>query len=419
MHTLIISQIFPPDMGGSATRAYNVAKGLLANDIDVTVIAGFPHYPTGNVPKEYRKRALVTEYVGRIKVIRTFVPPLPSKGLTRRFFLFASFIISSVFPLAFVKKIDGVFASNPQILSIFPALVYGTVFRCPVLLNVDDLWPESLYDLGMLKSKALRIVGELIAKVAYSTADIVVPISPSYVETIVNKYGKDRRKVSVVPGGVDLNLFSSQDKKVKEGGEFKVLYIGAFSPAYNFDQVLKAAKLLENEEKIKIILLGGGEMALAIREKIKRLNVRNVELIEKVVSREEAAKIMMDADALLLPLSGLENVEKGISSKLYEYQAACRPIICCSSGQPGRYVLETNSGIVVKPGDFESLVKAILYLKENKDMAEKLGASGREFVVNNMSIEKIGSKMIAVFNKSSWNQSKVMSYKRSHDMKIL
>jgi len=87
------------------------------------------------------------------------------------------------------------------------------------------------------------------------------------------------------------------------------------------------------------------------------------------------------------------------STRLYEYQAAGKPIICCSSGQPGRYVSETESGVVVKPGDYEALAKAILYLRENRDVAEKLGSSGRRYVERNLSMEKIGLRMMRVFQQ--------------------
>lgn len=396
MHVLILSQSFPPDMGGCATRAYNLAKGLLANGVNVTVIAGFPHYPMGNVPKEYRKKALVLEQLHKMKVIRTFVPPLASKGFTKRLLLFISFIISSIFPIPLIGKIDGVFAAKPQILSIFPAVVYSMVYRCPIILNVDDLWPEALYDLGMLKSNIPRKVGEFIAKVAYSLAYAITPISQSYVEIITNKYRIRKTKVAVIPSGVDLSLFPPKISINNKVGAFKVLYIGGFSPAYNFEQILRAAKLLE-KDKIRIVLQGGGEMAPIIRDRIKELDLENVELIERIVSREEVAKILIDADALLLPLSGLENIEKGISSKLYEYQAACKPIICCSSGMPGRYVSETGSGLVVEPGDYEGLAKAVIYLRENRGIAEKMGNSGRLYVENNLSIEKVGFKMSKIF----------------------
>ncbi len=385
-------------MGGCATRAYNLAKGLIANGVDVTVIAGFSNYPTGNIPKEYRKKALVFEQLHKIKVIRTFVPPLASKGFTRRLLLFISFIISSIFPLPLIGRVDCVFASKPQILSIFPAVVYSMIYRCPIILNVDDLWPEEIYDLGMLKSNILRKVGEFIAKVAYSLASAITPISQSYVETIVNKYRIRKSKVAVIPSGVDLSLFPPNISIINKVASFKVLYIGNFGKAYNFEQVLRAANLLKDEE-IRIVLQGDGEMAPVIRDRIKELDLKNIDLIERIVSREEVAKILMDANALLLPLSELETSEWGIASKLYEYQAAGKPIVCCSSGMSGRYIYETGSGLVIDSGDYEGLAKSILYLRDHPDDAESFGKKGKKYVENNLSIEKIGLKMMTVFKK--------------------
>ena len=82
MNVLILAQYFPPDLGGAATRAYNLAKGLALNGCNVTVIAAFPHYPHGNIPKEYRWKPLKVEWMGNIKVIRTFMPPIKSKAFS-------------------------------------------------------------------------------------------------------------------------------------------------------------------------------------------------------------------------------------------------------------------------------------------------------------------------------------------------
>jgi glycosyltransferase involved in cell wall biosynthesis len=76
-----------------------------------------------------------------------------------------------------------------------------------------------------------------------------------------------------------------------------------------------------------------------------------------------------------------------------------RPIICCADGQPAEYVEETGSGIVVKPGDHEALAKAVLYLKNNPDWQKSFGDSGRRYIEDNLSIEKIGKEIITVFNK--------------------
>jgi len=406
MRVLVLAQYFPPDMGGGATRAYNVAKGLLLNGCEVTVVSAFPHYPTGNVPEKYRWKSLSVEYEDGLKVFRTFVPALASEGFVKRVLLFASFVVSSLFALPFVGSVDVVWAANPNVISFYPGLIYRLVKRCRLAQNVDDLWPEALYDLGLSSRCFVVRLGEFLAGIAYRFASAVTPISPAYVDVITNKYEADERKVYVVRAGVDLDRFSCKEKSVNdEDAKFRVLYIGAFSPAYDFDQVFRAAGLLASFSDVEFVIQGGGELADALKSKVKETELGNVRVVDRIVNRGEVARMLGEADVLLLPLSGLGSIEMGLSSKLYEYQAAGKPIICCSSGQPGRYVSETKCGIVVKPGDYEALAKAVLYLRENRDVAEKLGASGRRYVENNLSIEKIGLKMMTVFNKVLRNPS--------------
>jgi len=156
----------------------------------------------------------------------------------KRVLLFASFVVSSLFALPFVGGVDVVWASNPNVISFYPGLIYRVVKRCPLVQNVDDLWPEALYDLGMSRRSFLARLGEFMAKIAYRLASAITPISPAYVDVITNKYEVDAEKVHVVPAGVDLDRFCYEEKSVKDGdGKFRVLYIVAFSPAYDFDQV--------------------------------------------------------------------------------------------------------------------------------------------------------------------------------------
>jgi glycosyltransferase involved in cell wall biosynthesis len=398
MRVLIVAQYFPPDMGGGATRAYNVAKGLSKAGCAVTVVSAFPHYPTGNIPEEYRWKPLSVEYESELKVIRTFVPPLASEGFVKRVLLFASFVVSSLFALPFVGKVDVVWAANPNVISFYPSFVYRIVKRCPLVQNVDDLWPEALYDLGVSERSFVATLGELMARAAYRFASLITPISPDYVNTIAGKYQTGRSKICVIPAGVDLDKFKCrQEDPPSENGKFTVLYIGAFSPAYDFDQVFKAAKLLAPFSDVEFVIQGGGELSNTLKFKVKSMELSNVKIVDRIVSRDEVTRILSKAGVVLLPLNGIGSIEMGISSKLYEYQAAGKPIICCSRGQPGRYVSETESGIVVKPGDYEALAKAVLYLRENYSVVEKLGASGRRYVESNLSIEKIGLKMKDIF----------------------
>jgi glycosyltransferase involved in cell wall biosynthesis len=249
----------------------------------------------------------------------------------------------------------------------------------------------------MLSEKSpLAKFAELLAKISYKISKTITPISPGYIKVIHGKYSINPNKVYVIRAGVDINKFKVCNSANKCEETFKVLYSGAFSVAYDFDQVLLAAKLLENVKDLEFILQGGGELAPYLKARVEELKLKNVKIVDKVLSRDEVAKLLSEADTLILPLKDFGRPYLGIPSKLYEYQAVGRPIICCADGQPAEYVKETGSGVVVKPGDYEALAKAVLYLKNNSDLARALGDSGRRYVEDNLSIKKIGKEMINI-----------------------
>ena len=408
MNVLIIAQYFPPDLGGSATRAYNIAKGLKLNKCNITVITAFPHYPHGKIPKKYRWKPIKIEQLNGIKIIRVFILPLESKGLTKRILLFLTFIISSLFALPIVGKTDIIWCANPDIVAIIPALIYSKLKRCPIVSNVDDLAVEDLFDLNLLKKDTLlsKFIHTL-PRILYSKVKALTPVSPGYIKTLVKKYGVNKDKIHVIYGGVDLKTFKPTNPNRQEKDEFIVLYSGAFSTAYNFDQVLMAAKTIEKiDNKIKFIIQGKGELANYIKTKVKKLKLKNVTIIDKLLSRKEVAKLLNQADILLQPLGDYGKPHMGISTKLFEYQAVAKPIICCSNGTPGKYISKTKSGIVVKPGDHKALAKAIIYLKNNPNVRKKMGENGRKHVLKHASIDKIGLKMKLLFKQILKNDAK-------------
>lgn len=394
---LIIGQYFPPDLGGAATRAYNVAKGLSSNGCNVTVVTAFPHYPHGKIPREYRYKPFKVEWVGNVRVIRTFVLPLESKGLFKRLILFGSFVLSSLSVLLMVGKIDVVWAANPDIFVLIPSVTYGTVKRKPVVSNVDDLIIEDLYDLSLVRRGSLvSQVAEFFARVLFAKVKAVTPISPGYIGTIA-KYGVDRSKIRVVRGGVDLDVFKPSEFK-RDDGKFVVLYSGGFSIAYDFELIFKAAKIIESlDRNIEFVIQGKGELLDSMCYTINELNLKNVRIVDKLLSREDVAGLLGQADLLVLPLVDFKTPYRGMSSKLYEYQAVAKPIVCCSNGVPGDYIEETSSGLVVYPGDYEALAKAVIKLKENQCLARAMGENGRKYVETEASIEAVGLEMKEIF----------------------
>ncbi len=398
MNVLILGEYFPPDIGGAATRSSNVAKGLSLNDCNVTVVTAFPHYPTGRIPKKYKYKPLKVEYAGKMKIIRTFVLPIESKGLFKRLLVFWSFIVSSLFALPFIGKIDVIWAANPDVFILVPAIAYGSIKRKSIVANVDDLIIEDLYDLGLVKrGSAISKLAEVFARIVFSEVKAATPISQGYMSTIA-KYGVPKSRIQVIRGGVDLDVFKSRPKQ-NTGNKFVVLYSGGFSIAYDFDQIFRAAKMIENlDPEVEFIIQGKGELLGSMLSKINELKLKNVQIIDKLLSREAVAEFLSQADVLILPLADFKIPYRGMSSKLYEYQAVGKPIICCSGGLPSVLVKDTDSGLVVNPGDFEALANAVLELKRDPVRCGIYGENGRKSVEAEGSIMAIGAKLNKIFS---------------------
>jgi len=389
MHVLIIAQYYPPDLGGASTRANNIAKGLKKNGVKITIVSAYPHYPHGKIPSEYGTKFFIQTQHDGTTLIRTFMIPLESKGLVNRLFTFMTFALSSLVGLFFIKKVDIIWSANPNIFSLIPALIYKLKYRCPIVFNVDDIQIEDMRNLNILKENSfIYHVARILTIFLYNQVDAVTPISPGYIDKI-REFGIPKEKIYLVRGGVDLEIFRPHPIK---NTTFRVAYSGSFSITYDFRQVINAAELL-TEYPIEFIFQGSGELLNEIKYLIKKKRLRNIKIMNVILSRIEVSEFLNQANILILPLKDFGVPYTGISSKLYEFQAVGKPIICCSIGEPSKYVKDTKSGIIVKPRDVQALANAIITLYENPEKAREMGEMGRKYVENNVSIEKIGYLM--------------------------
>jgi colanic acid biosynthesis glycosyl transferase WcaI len=280
LNVLVLAQYFPPDMGGSSTRASNVVKGLLSKGCEVKVVAAFPHYPHGNVPAKYRGKPIVSEMFNGARVLRVWV-------------------FSSLFALPFVGGVDVVWAANPNLFGFYSAVVYGFVKRVPVVRNVDDLWPEVFYELGIVRSRLMRKMLNFLAWLSYVVPAAITPISHGYKRRIVEKYGIRAEKVHVVEVGVDrVEPFTLNLNDVKKG-RFVVMYSGVLGLGYDFDVVLEAARILRGNGDVVFVVRGVGELGLD-----------NVVLDTSFLPKEKLSALLGSADVFVLPMASMSFVEE-------------------------------------------------------------------------------------------------------------
>ena len=395
LNVLVLAQYFPPDMGGASTRASNVVKGLLKKECKVTVVAAFPHYPKGEVPKHYKHKVITSEIIGGAKVFRIWIPTLPHSSALNRIILHLCCCVSSLFALPFVGKVDVVWGANPNLFSFFPSLVYGVVKRVPVVRNVDDLWPEVFYELGYVKSGFAKKVMDFLAWLSYVVPEAVTPISEGYKRNIVSKYGISPEKIHVVEVGVD--KVKPLNSGTKSAGRFSVMYSGVLGLGYDFDLILDAAQLLSENEDIVFVIRGVGEKAAELKETISERGLRNVVLDTRFLPKDELDALLDSADAFVLPMADMSFVELGLPTKVFEYQSYGKPVLCVSGGEPARYVESTKSGLIVKPNDASGFAEAVIRLYKDETFGAELGQNGKKYVSEYLTTKKIGERMYRLF----------------------
>lgn len=384
---LIISQYFPPDMSGGGTRAYNYAK-CLSKNYDVTVITAFPHLHS-KIPSMYRFHLTKKEKIDKIKVIRVRVPSILHDSIKNRIFLHLSFLISSLIPL-FSQKPDVIFASEPNLFSIIPAFFYSKLRGGKVIRVVDDLWPEVIYERGFLKSKLIKKFLNKLANFSYNFPQFILPLTEEAKKHIIKFYNIDPKKIIVIEHGVDTDIFQFKEKK--SHNNFIIMYSGALVESYDFEILLQAAQKLK-DKNFQFIIRGKGLLLQKLEKKKHELNLKNLIIDSTFIENEKLSSTLSIADIFLVPMKDDYFLNLSLPTKILEYQALGRPIICCSNGAPGNYVEDTNSGIKIPSNNLLELVDAIENLSSNSVFSETLGENGRNYVFKHLTFEKIGMKL--------------------------
>lgn len=395
----IISQYFPPDIGGASTRVSNAIKGLRMRGHRVCVVTAFPHYPHGRIPKEYKGKAFAIEGDDAVRVVRVWVPSLPHEGGAKRLVMYVCFTLFSLIGLPFSGQIDAIWAVSPNYFSSYSGLFYKLAKRRPLVLDVVDLWPEALLGLGFLRSGA--IAGFVSASVGlfYKLSDGIVTLNLAMKRKIFGRV-KNMSKVFIVKNTVDPNVFRPSKAKRPSHlkGKFVVAYSGNLGPMYDFDTVLGAAKNLMHIEDLAFVLRGNGELATELKEKIT--NLRNVHLFTDVLDVERVVEFLNMADAFLLPMRKLENCEVSFPLKLVEYLSCGKPVICCANGETAKFIYEHHAGVVVEPEDVQALSEAITRLHKAKKYREELGNDGRKAVLECYSYQIMAAELENAFEKA-------------------
>lgn len=386
---LFLSNYFPPEVNALASRTWEHAREWTAGGGEVEVVAGPPHFPEGYVYEGYSNR-VTRERLDGIEILRVPMYVTPNSGFYRRTLSYVSYMLSAGWHVRRLRLDPGVVvASSPQLFAGLAGWLVSRRLKRPFVLEIRDLWPESIVDVGAMRRGPVIRALEWLETRLYGAADHVVIVSPAF-RAHIEARGVPADRITVIPNGVDLTSFEQPvpqaDIEALRGelgleGRFVASYIGTVGMAHGVEVLLAAARDCPDPD-LAFLIVGAGSEWQRLRDAAETEGLDNLCVIEKQ-PRERIRLFYAASDVSIVHLKDREAFRKVIPSKMFEAMAMRLPIVLGVRGQAREILESAGAGIAVTPEDAGALLSAVLDLKRDAALRERLGTSGgthaREF----------------------------------------
>lgn len=403
MRILIYSYNYHPEPIGIAPLMTELAEGLAARGHEVRVLTGMPNYPERRIYEQYRGKFYLTEEKNGVTIHRCYVRARPKPGLVARMVLDGSFVATSFFRALSGWRPDVILLTVPPLPVTVPAAILGWIYRCPVVLNLQDILPEAAVHVGLLRNKLAIRVFEALEKFAYQTAHKISVITDGFVENLQAK-GVAPEKMRVIPNWVDTDFIKPLPKAGNAfraahqlEDKFVVLYSGNIGLTQGLETVIDTAVRLKHIPEIQFVIVGEKTAVDQLRDRCQQRGADNV-LLLPFEPRENLPTLLAAADVGLI-VQKKNVISFNMPSKTQVLLASGRPIIASvpETGTAARAVNRSGGGLVVKPESSYHLSEAILDLYHNPEKAQALGEQGRQCAVQHYSFEYALNRYEALF----------------------
>lgn len=246
MKILFLTDNFPPEVNAPATRTYDHCREWVKAGAEVTVITCAPNFPKGKVYDGYKNRLYQTEWMDGIKIIRVWSYIVANKGFLKRTLDYISYSVTSFFAGLLVKA-DLIVATSPQFFTALSGRTLHFWKRIPWIMEVRDMWPESIKTVGAMKDNAFIRYFEWEEIRCYRSAKKIVVVTDSFKKKLISR-GIPAEKIAVIKNGVNKALFSPMPKdktlidELGLKGKKVVGYIGTHGMAHKLDFIIPASE---------------------------------------------------------------------------------------------------------------------------------------------------------------------------------
>ena len=391
MNILILTEAFPPEIRSASHLLYELAESLVEKGSKVTVVTRFPKDYINKADRKYTGRLFLREKMGGINVIRlnsfSFLRHIPLiRGLSQ-FILSGLLVIGGIIS----GRQDIILAYSPPLPLGISAYLLSIIKKAPFIFNVQDIFPQSVIDLGLLKSKVLIKISEALEKFIYKKARYITVHSEGNRENIIYKK-VNPEKVMIIHNWVDTDLIKpskNQDNdfrgKNNLNNKFVVSFAGVMGFAQGLDIIINCAELLKSYKDILFLLVGDGVKKDGLIKKAEDMQLNNIKFLPPQ-PREIYPCVLFASDICLVTLD--KSVKTPVvPAKLLNIIASGRPVVASMNlkGDAPKIIRDANCGYCVEADDADGFSKAILKLYNNPKLRDEFGMNGRKYVVEHFS----------------------------------
>jgi glycosyltransferase involved in cell wall biosynthesis len=400
MHIVFFSHYYPPEVNAPASRTADHCRLWAAAGHDVTVVTSAPNHPKGVVYSGYKNRLFQREMRDGVNVVRVWTFLAANEGFLRRTLNYVSFLLSATLALLRLSRPDVYVSTSPQFFCGLTGLVAVSLRRAPWVLEIRDLWPESIVTVGAMRKGLITRSLEWIERLAYRRADRIVSVTDSFVAHIAERC-QDGKTIDVIKNGVDLVLFKrgNDGETVKQrfglAGRIVAAYVGTHGMAHHLDTVLDAADRLRGDPRIGFLLVGDGAERKRLVERAANMGLDNLRIVGQLPKADMPA-IWAATDVSIILLKKSETFTKVLPSKMFEAMAMECPIVLGVEGEAKQLLEEAGAGIAITPEGVEELVAAVVRLANEPGLRERLGRQGLAHVRANFDRTKLAERYLDV-----------------------
>lgn len=407
MKILFLSHYFPPEGNAPASRVYEFCRRWATAGHDVTVITCAPNVPNGKVYPGYKNRLSARETRAGVKVLRVWTYIAPNKGTFRRSLNYFSYMVSATIASAGIGRPDIVVATSPQFFCGFAGLLVSRIRRLPFVLEIRDIWPESVEAVGAVRNRGvLGLLGKMERRM-YDGASHIVTVGEGY-KLRLGERGVAGDKVTVIHNAADRSFFHPREpnpdllNRYGLKGRFVCSYIGTIGMASGLEVVLRAARLLKGEgrDDIAFLLVGDGAIKAELEKKARGEKLDNV-VFAGLQPKNAVPEFLAASNACLVHLRKQELFTTVFPSKLLEAAAMRKPVILGVEGYAAEYLRNAGGGVAIPPENEIELAYAVKKLASDADLCRQMGDSAAAYLSQHFDLDVLASSYLSLLIRTA------------------